>query len=324
MFSIAIIKPNTLNLTPEHFLNPNSEELKTALIDCVTFKNVQLPDLMKTIVEEIGLTQELIGSTSLCHETPENMFELCYLNMLENGDVEDPSNVNHLATYLVRGNFDVYRTCVLLKNKIGDNLTRSPDNLTYKDLLQACKTKAIHRGIKIHPDGTYEEFSYDKDPMENFSQEEIASFRWCECQFLKSNLILFIKPHANSSDINKLASNIYGRKRINGPALLILKSDENDFLDLDRITFEKFLAVSSGPYGMRMLDEEEKNETKLNKLPVIKNQYHILNKRFDKFNAVYNNEEMLNKLNQHRENNLYNSQSLNQLVLESELEPQED
>src|SRR5439155_9719770 len=96
-----------------------------------------------------------------------------------------------------------------------------------------------------------------------------------------------LKPNNNS--INKKATIIFGRNKVNGDVLLILKESDFEFIDFDKIIFDKIFDLADFSFDTRDLqDDEKKEDVRINNLPVIMNKYCILKKRYSFYNNICN------------------------------------
>jgi len=274
---LLIIKPNNFEFKKDLYYN-NKEKLYQDLQPYIEHRTIEINDMMEIIVNEIGLTPDLVGESETCYETAENVNQLCYVG--KNKNESEQKDLNIIATYL---NGDtVYGTAVLLNSKITENGTCVSGPITINDCANILYSKFVHKGIFIPFDENvsvteYEYFAHPLEYLEN-SENGYLKYKLFETTFLSFNLGLF--SEITSQQINKRATRLLGNAKLFGNVVMLNKLP-HEFHDIDLSLFEKIYKLSYGPLNKRELLESENTEgNKINGLPVIMNRYRILEKRY--------------------------------------------
>lgn len=130
-YTIAIIKPNKVTFTnnDDNLLSskPKSETIewiKTSINNfCNNYNNNKKETLMETIVDTIKLDTNLMGSTSLCKENSQKVYQLCHLNLEDSGMKNNDDDMNSIGNYLVMGDsIKTFGSCVFIASNILDTL----------------------------------------------------------------------------------------------------------------------------------------------------------------------------------------------------------
>lgn len=300
-FNIAIIKQNKFSFDRDQ-LSPEGlhENLKNAISDYVLFKPVNSDTMMYEIVDTIKLEKDTIGNTSISYENDKYVFQICHLNMEDNGKKNDPETINKLASYLSLGGAEIYGDAVMICSEITDNHTCTTHDITLDDIANILNRKFVHKCVLVKANtkackyDSYDsddmiEISFNESPLESFDQDYKNNLRHVEVPFLKFNLIMIFEEKPKNNIINKLATRIVGDHKIFGDVIFVSKSSENEFLDLDIELFKKLLLVSEGPLSTRDLTELEKNDAVINnELPKVMNRHRILSMRVTSFTEKCN------------------------------------
>lgn len=284
-FNIAIIKPNNFGKDSTKFnLQLTDEFILNEIKDYIVLKEVTMDNMMEVIVQTINLDSQLIGDTILCYETCQYVYQLCYLNMENNGKKNNEEQMNGIGSLLTIGRLSVYGNCVFLCSKITNKYICEPYTVNLNDIAKILYKKIIHSGVIVLSNGDVQTFKFIKDPLEKFQSDFVKNFQWIEYSFLKFNLVVFIQIKPTNDEINKKTTKLIGKYRIHGDAIIVSKLTGNEFLDLDIELFNKLLIVSEGPlYKRNLTDEEKKDGEKLNGLPIVFNRYLVLEERLKKY-----------------------------------------
>ncbi len=278
-FTVAIIKPTQIVFEHENIL----EQIQSF----VELKEVSMDTMMELVVETINLDTKLMGDTTMCYEDADCVYQLCHLNMEENGGKNDINDLNSIGSTLALGSCAVFGKAVLICSEIKENNTCKPKSLSLNNIKDILLKKLVHTGLKVNVNGSLEEFTFYKDPLEKMSVEEVNNYQWMECPLIKFNLIAFVQVEPSPNIVNKMMTKLVGKHRIYGECILVSKSSENEFLDINRSLFIKLLKISEGPLDSRNLTEDEKNDNvKVNGLPTVMNRYCILKKRLLNYKCI--------------------------------------
>lgn len=301
-FNVAIIKPNKFwedlyknkeqmdRLTKLDVL----ENIEIEISKYITFKKLTHVEMMDFIVDTIKLTSDKLGSTSLCYEDKDHVYQLCHYSKVDNGEKEkdeDPENINSIAGFLCSEDINIYGTVVLISSKINtyNNNTCITDTIELTDISRILYNKVVHKGVKVCTNGTVDEFIFYKDPLENKTETEISNYRWVELPFLNFNLIGFIETNPKVDVVNKKITRLIGDKVINGDVLLVSKTTETEYINMDKELFNKLLAVANGPLTKRQLtDFEKKHGEELDGIPIVMNRHCILDRRYKNYKLECN------------------------------------
>lgn len=287
-FDIVLIKPNNTKIDLDNInILENILESHT-----IIFEN-----MMSFIVQNIGLTTELMGSTSMCYENEKYVYQMCHLNLEDNGQKNDENNFNQIASQLA--STDVYGNAIMIASEISENNQCVSKTIKLDEIIKIFKSKIVHKGIKIDTNNNISEFNFYKDPMEFYSKEDVTNFQWMELPIFNFNFIVFMQVNPQPNTINKLMTKIVGRHIINGISLLVSKSTENEFIDMDMELFNKLSITLDGLSleSRDLLEDEKKNGELVNNLPIVMNRYCILEKRYNAHNNKCNNNNCENEKN---------------------------
>ncbi len=284
--TLVTIKPNKFIFDRNKYFN-NHELLKNDIMEYVEIVNYDVNDFMATIVEQINLTPELIGSSPICHESHTNIFQICYAGQKQN-DFEEPithENPNMIANYLTHDNIN--GNCVFINSKITNDLTCVTDDATIIDLVRILYSKYIHIGLFIGVNDSVKEFYYGNHPLEYYRLDNYDENKYNikEIEFISLGLCCVID--LEDKRINKRMTRIMGNDHIYGDVLLILKTPEQ-YQDLGMDLYDKIDLLSYGPLSSRILSENEKKDVeKNNDLFVVNNKYCIIESRLIHNNYKY-------------------------------------
>lgn len=274
MNSLIVIKPTQFN-----FIN-NLIDLEKALEDHIVIKEYTQETLMESIIDEIGLTPDLVGDTQNCYETSQNIYQICFVGY----DKESLNNqpINTIATCLSGGE-TVYGPAVLINSKILEpDYLCSQESVFIKDLAIILNSKFIHKGIIIPALETEDitEYEYQNHPLQAFEKSEntYGKYKLVETTFLGFQIGFFY--NTESININKRATRILGKQKLYGD-IVIFNKLPHEYLDLDLELFNKISKLSYGSLKNREArSDEDKEGQKINGLPVAFNKYCLLNKRY--------------------------------------------
>lgn len=296
-FNVIIIEPNTITV------NRNNEILNRAEIDkYCNIHQITNNNLMDLIVDTCEITPSDYGDTVIVHEDANNVYQLCckadmskfLKNKInetentaknENQNENNNLNANYLASYLARGNQSVDGKTVLIKSNIGENNICTLSSFTMNELYDIFNSKYIHKGIKLGVDSNAEEYEFNDNPLECMSEEEMNLYRWIEVPISKFNLIMYIQIEPLNNEINRLATRLVGNKKIFGDVIIVSKSTEHEYIDLDIDTYNKLIVVAMGPMDNRNLNDVDRDGERENgQLPIVMNRYNMLEFLYNRYN----------------------------------------
>jgi hypothetical protein len=290
MISILSIKPNDFTFDRKKYYN-NLALLKDDIMNYIEVITISHNDMMETIINQIGLTPELIGSSPVCYEDDKNVHQLCYASERDKelGVTTPITNPNKISNYLI--NDVVENTCVFLSSKIGPDRICEPENATIDELVKILYSKFIHIGMLIRADNKspLREFPYGDHPIEfyNVGEYDENKFKILEFDFISFALCAVIDLQPENNIINKRMTRLVGNEVIYGDVLLIQKLPDA-YLDLNYELFNKINVLSFGNIESRILTEDEKKDAdKVNGLSVVNNKYCILNDRLTNLTKNY-------------------------------------
>lgn len=264
----------------------NSQYSKSLVLEDYTYiREFTNETLMEIIIDEIGLTPDLVGDTQTCFESGTNIFQLCFVGYNENTELKE---VNTIATYL--NGETVYGNAVLINSKINEDYLCCQDSSKISDLETILFSKFNHKGIciPVNDDDAVSEFEYQNHPLEYLepSEKTYGKYKLFECTFLGFQLGFF--GEVNNTNVNKRATRLLGNKKLFGNVVLFNKLP-HEFQDIDMELFIKFNKLSYGSLKDREpTNSEDREGQKINGLPVAFNRYCLLNKRYAEYKKICN------------------------------------
>lgn len=286
---VAFIKPNSFTVDVSNLdavKKLTIDDIKSDIAEYIDFKTVKPEELMELIVATLQLDSKLMADTAKCHETADNIYQMCHLNMSYNGGTNEESQVNGLASYLGLGAVSVYGYAILMKSTRTEDGTCVLDNVDLDQIAEILYGKFVHKAVKIPVEGPLEVITYYNSPVDGLSSEEKDNTRFVELSSLCSfNLIVVVKVDLNEEQdkVNKRATKLLGTARVHGDVILASKSTESEYLDVDIDLYNKLWTVAGMSLKDRAIKEDELNDDKVNNLQVLVNRYVVLNNRYDKY-----------------------------------------
>jgi len=287
-FNIVIIRKNDFQFDISKFdsgsnYNIDRQLLKNSIGPYIEIVETDCKTMMEVVVNTIKLEGKLLGDTTVCHQDDKYIYQICHFNPEKNNMEINNEDMNGLSSHLVMDHNMVYGSTVLIKSKISENFTCVPQSVKDIDeIVDLLCMRVLHKGIMIKTNGTVENIQFYDNPLEKLTKEECSEYRWLELPFLKFAFIIFIKLNPEPDEINKKATRLVGNYRVKGDVLVISKSTENDYLDIDRSLFKVIDKLTWGKLSKRKLIEEETEDKKINSLPIVMNRYCILMERYKK------------------------------------------
>lgn len=255
----------------------------------VTFEKVNMETMMKTIVEFIKLKPTDVGDTMFALNGKDYIIDVMFKQWgSENGitaEHETPEipekDRNMMVSRLILNNSPIAGQAVVLKMKIDkETLKCKSADITWKDVYNVLQSRVKHQGVKLLEDGT----------MSTFTYENSADLKgnWVDVDLFRYKLQICFQP-INKEDIskytvNKLASCLYGNRRIYGPVLVLLKSTNSLYGDLTIEELEDLIKCSEGKLSDRTMTQEEMQEgQKEDGMLLAANKYSIIRNRLKKY-----------------------------------------
>jgi len=276
MFTIALIKKNQIDTTI--LKNLSEQEMVEYISTNIELIEILHDDLMVFIYNTLNLSEELIGNTTIISENEEYIYQACNINMSDNAGVDEEDNINSIASELA-GKVKLYGPVILLCSKVTENGTCVDESITLENIAHILYDKLNHKAVRINVDGEVSEIIYKDSPVENYANK----YKYIELPVLKFNLLIYVEIEPEENRVNKKATRLAGKYKINGSVMIASTNESKEFDSIDKDTVERLLDLSYNP-GLLVLSEEDQEETKLDGLPVINNKYRILLKKYEGFN----------------------------------------
>lgn len=271
-YSVVIVNRNSIDHSFDN-VDITKDLLRSIITPHCQEIMISQDKLMEKVIEVNQLTPEIMGSTDPFYETNTHAYQMCHKNLDEyqnqQTNNENGQDKNSICSWMSSGYDNRYDDILLLSCKIGENGICSFDNIKIEDVVDVLYSKLIHKCIKIGIDGTVTELEFKRSPIE--TEKSFENCRWVECPFFMYNLLIGINE--SETEVNKKATRLMGVCKIKGDVLVISKSSENEYIDLDMKLFNKFMKASWGPNKQREVKQED---NKIDGLPVIVNKHNHL------------------------------------------------
>jgi len=228
--------------------------------------------MMEDIINNIKLTDQLIGNTGLCFETEFFVYQICYLDYSDKRN-ENEKIPNGICSALLGD--DMWGDCVFICSRITENNTCVHAEARMDDLVSILYKKYVHKGIIVGNDNVLRERKFIE--LVDLLGDNGNSYKMIEVPFLGFNLICYFKIVGNGV-ANKIASRLIGNNIVHGEVVIVMKSSETEYQDLTAKLFKKMIDNCWGPYCVRNLDDNEKNK-KNDGLQIVMNKHCVLDKR---------------------------------------------
>jgi len=296
-FEIAIIKPNNYIITDVVIDQMEVSKIEENIIDYVELISVESPtEMMEVVVDKIQLTSDIMGYTTKCAENENYVYQICHI-VPDKAD-EKTSDINGIASHLGEGQLKIYGTCVLIKTKILSNNTCESVSLTINDISHLLQRKFIHTGVIVRPDDTVDEFTFSKDPIEQFVADA-QNYRYLEIEYLNMIFMVYIELIPTHDEINKMASIFSYSHKIHGNTLMAMKTTDGEYLDLDKELFNKVIScVSDISIPRSLTQSEDLNGTVKDNKQIIMNFYTTVVKRYLNYCEKYTSNKYQNEIRQ--------------------------
>ena len=294
-YDVIIIKKNDYKIKGTSDIEPNKIMEKIfPLMRTVTVKSQE--NMMKLVIETIKMTDEMLGTTSVCYSDHKNIYQLCHLSPEDNNEISDKEKLNkirnedeanNLCCYLLRKK--IYGDCVFIKSKITENHLCKSVSTTKKDIVNVLMRTVSRKCIKLFTNGNRSELIYYNDPLEllvtsNANADDVKKkFTFVELNIFKFTLMLYVKKNTQDQKINKLATRLVGNKKIYGDVIVTSMSGQYSFDNLDEVLFNKIINICGGPLANRdLLDNEKDIELNNYELPTVRTKHVIVEERYKK------------------------------------------
>ncbi|AYV78755.1 MAG: hypothetical protein Edafosvirus30_6 [Edafosvirus sp.] len=296
-FEIAIIKPNNYIITdiiPKNLELDKIEENIEDFIDIVSVENTN--EMMEIVVDKIQLTSDIMGYTTKCCENENYVYQICHT--VPEKSQEATAIINGIASHLGEGQLKIYGTCVLIKTKILSNNTCESTSVNINDIAYVLQRKFLHTGVIVRTDESVDEFTFSKDPIEQFTSE-MSNYRYLEMEYLNMIFMIFIELVPKHNTINKKTSILSYSHKIHGDTLIVLKTTENEYVDLDKQLFNKVMTcISDLSIPRTLIETEDLNGTVKNGKQLVMNFYTTIANRYLNYCKKYTNDEYQNEIRQ--------------------------
>jgi hypothetical protein len=297
-FSIVLIKKNNYNIAKNIEINDISiEKIKNDITEYVEFIDVSnTQEMMTKIVELVGLKEDQVGCTSLCHEDNNLVYQLCHFKDLITNNKKE--NLSCLATTLTTSKETVYNNSVLICSRIIEDNKCVPYSINMDDLCNLIYNKFVHKGIFLEADNSITEFKFRYSPFEKMMEEEIKNHQWVEVTIAGFVIKLYVEVIPKPDKINKLATKIKGDSYIKGNVYMTIESHDFNFMNFTKEILKKVLLTCEGPLDNRKLREGEgelKNRKKDKDNVIVMNSLCVLEKRYKEALKIKNEKKFVCK-----------------------------
>ena len=216
------------------------------------------------------VTRNNVYNTYKCYEASDCMIYLLY------STIKDKTQNNALCRYFSEGFEEVYGNCVLLKTCYNSEGKSINCDITMKDVVNGLISKIIHTAVWITPDGNLRNVNFTNIPIENTPITE-ANCRSINIEFLGKDLIMFIEPSPQDTNINTYATIIGKKQKILGNVVVTLMSHVPtcETTNVDDELMHKILVVMSNHSICREIKFD--NDFDTNKF----NFYKLIDKYYD-------------------------------------------
>ena len=282
-FNIAIIKFNNYNIK-EDVKDISKEDIKKDLEKLVEIREVTQNTMMENIIEVLKLTTHHVADSALCYEDDKNVYQLCNMRLLDTNNSNGKGNFNCLGTLLTTTKETIYGDSVLIKSKITEDNTCIDDSIDIDDIVNLYYSKIVHKTVSINADGEISELLFRKSPFENMDKDMLNNYRYIDHNILGFVFQMHIEVIPTKDKVNKKMTILKGNSIIKGNVILLLKTHEYNFLDIDKKLLKKILCLCEGSIKGREISEDEKqNRKEFNNKIIVMNPFCILEKRYKKY-----------------------------------------
>jgi hypothetical protein len=258
-FTALRISPGDINM-----IQLNSDTLSSFL----KIINTDTKNFTSDIIENILATPQTSINTAIIYEDEDIIWQMCYMD-------DNTNPINHIASYISQDKKTIYGNVVLFGSKVNELGSCDEYSITTDDLLKLIKRRQIHIGCNISISKQITEFTYD-NTLQQINLEELTLY---EFQLYGASGFNFQLFYDNNKTINKLATCLTGIK-VYGNVILISKSDEHTFVDVNKSTLLRLINVCKCPIEYHQSHENEsKIERDNKKLLIVKNKWWYLKKR---------------------------------------------
>ena len=186
-------------------------------------------DLYTSINVMVNPTDQHVVNIEDMHYTSDYVFQSIFKNVAKdtqcsyNSLIEDS---NKLATQMLGEKHIVDGNMIIIKRSI-INKDFEYEDVTFEDITDIIRNQIMHKAVIIKTSGEIDEQYYVYNPLDiNFGQSNMDNVRYHEFKFLDFRLFFHVDTKSNETQINKIASGIYGQT-IYGNVLISL-SDNSD------------------------------------------------------------------------------------------------
>lgn len=278
-FEVVIIKPNVV----EHIDYNRSDYISQILkVDCYDKAITKTADIGLVFAQYLN-SENYIGcnaQTNIFYETPEYLYEICYLDIPE--DKKCTETYNHIASILDINNQQIFGNVVLIKTFLPINtLDMSLVDFTKDDIKKVLESRINHYGVFIDTDQNIKSISFrDLEPkLRELLDEDPKDLSKIELPFLKHNFTMYYCKDSLDEE-NKLVEDI-SQNKIRGDIFIVSMLTDTIFTDITVDEVKKMLTISKfGEDAWKASNDDDKEERDENGRVIIKSKYRILHKRF--------------------------------------------
>jgi hypothetical protein len=286
-FTVAIIRTNKITyslmeMTQSRFQKDKLEDDIEEYVEIVEMKNSEM--MMDTIIETLGMTKDIMGTTTICYQDNEYVYEMSHLI----DDIDKTQKQNNICIRFAKHYFRVVGDAVLMKSRIMPDLTTEPCSITMDDILNLYQNCLIRTCVKIDTTGDIDDIKYVFNPIDWMKPTIVENIRVHEKKFHDNIMLFFIELVPQNNILNEKASILYG-KVIYGDVIIAMRDEptdirhtEHEYYNIDKILINKCVALYSVPKETLNISLPEK-KTKTQ----IKNFHVILDKKYNMYKTLY-------------------------------------
>lgn len=276
--------------------------------DHIEFVNTNLDyyvgDSIYRITNDFGHDpNDFLYHTQTSYPSPKKTLELIFCQpKWESYEVGLEKNMNKLASLFSLQHTVIENKCAVIAYSYDNNNNDVIlSDVTANDIIGVVKRRYFHTGIFIKNNLMskfyYQNTQYVAIGLLELNQTDLVD----EVNFdlFGYNLKMISDTKTTDTNINEIATRIYGRKQIFGSCVLLNMFEDNIFMNLSMREAKRLNVLSYGTIADRTIDEstvKKQNVTKIidgvehkESIPVIWNKYIILNNRIKNYNENLKN-----------------------------------
>jgi len=277
-YDVLLIKPNVI----EHLDYNRVDYISGILsIDCYELLNTNSKDIGIIFAKYLNSKnyKDCNALTNICYDTPECLYELCFLDIPK--EEKNEKTINQIATLLDITNEQIFGNAILIKTYLPlDTLDMIMISSSKEDIKNILDSRVNHKGVFIDTDTTMKCITFrDIEPeIKKLFDEDIKNLSRIEIPFLKHNFIMYYNKDSLDEE-NELVRDI-GQKKINGEVFIVSMVTDTLYTDISINEVKKILEISKfGENAWKASDNDDNEERDNEGRILIKSKYRILHKR---------------------------------------------